>query len=263
MTKKTIFFDIDGTLLGTKNDTPFVIPQSTMEALHQLIRNGHQIVICSGRQEAFIKKYFPNLFSSYVAMNGTHVVCDGKTIFDHVFTAEEVDQLMEHFDKVGAWYNFVGKANGWIRNMPTAMTKHLNPMYGLGDYIKTAWQPQDVNANMLDFFFEDEAHYVRCKPAFVGSMVLNRHVGQLAADLSFKENDKAKGIVRFLEHTGIAKSDTIAFGDGYNDITMMSAVGCGVAMGNGVDEVKQAAAYITDDIFNDGIYKALKHFELL
>lgn len=263
MTKKTIFFDIDGTLLGTWRDKRFVIPKSTTEALHQLKRNGHQIVICSGRQEAFIHKYFPNTFSSYVAMNGTHVVYDGKTIFDHVLTKEEILDLLARFDKVGAWYNFVGKANGWARNIPAKMIKEMNPIYGLDDYIKTTWQPQDVQANMLDFFFEDEAHYERVKSAFTGSLILNRHGSDLAADLSFRETDKSKGIERFLEYTDIPKSETIAFGDGYNDITMMNAVGCGVAMGNGVDEVKQAASYITDDIFHDGIYKALKHFGLL
>lgn len=263
MTKKTIFFDIDGTLLSTLNGKRFVIPESTMQALHQLKRNGHQIVICSGRQEAFIHKYFPGVFSSYVAMNGTHVVYDGKTIFDHVLSEDEVVQLIERFDEVGAWYNFVGKANGWSRNIPASIMDDMNPIYGLENYIKTDWQPQDVQANILDFFFEDEAHYERVQSAFTGSLVMNRHGTELAADLSFKETDKSKGIARFLEYTGIPKSDTFAFGDGYNDITMMGAVGCGVAMGNGVDEVKQAAAYVTDDIFSDGIYKALKHFELI
>lgn len=263
MTRKTIFFDIDGTLLNTLNGKRFTIPQSTTDALIQLKRNGHQIVICSGRQEGFIQKYFPNMFTSYVAMNGTHVVCDGKTIFDHVFSQDEVIKLLQHFDKVGAWFTFVGKYNGWTRNTPQSMIEELNLNYGLGKFLKTNWNPQDVQANMLDFVFDDEVHYERCKPAFLGSMVINRHSGYRTADLSFKENDKAKGIARFLEYTGISKNDTIAFGDGYNDITMMGAVGCGVAMGNSVNEVKQAADYITDNIFDDGIYKALRHFELI
>lgn len=220
-------------------------------------------MICSGRPEAFIHKYFPGLFSSYIAMNGTHVVCDGKTIFDRLLTCEEVQELIKRFDKAGAWYNFVGKMNGWVRNLPADRIASLNSVYGLGNYLKTDWKPQDVQANVLDFMFENEAHYEHCKLALTDSMVLNRHGSNLSADLSFREADKAKGIARFLEYAGIPKSDTIAFGDGYNDITMMNAVGCGIAMGNGVNEVKQAAAYITDDIFNDGIYKALKHFELI
>lgn len=261
--QKTIFFDIDGTLLGPKDGVPFFVSESTKDALKRLKQNGHRIVICSGRQEAFIHKYFPEIFTSYVAMNGSHVVYEGKTIFDRIFTPEKVHELITRFDDVGAWYNFVGKSQGWSRNLPAKALNELGDLYGLGDYLKTDWQPQEVQANMMDFMFADDAHYERCRSAFDDTMILNRHNGNLAADLSFRGCDKSTGIARFLKHAGIAKSDTIAFGDSFNDITMMGAVGCGIAMGNGVDEVKHAADYITDSIWNDGIYKALKHFELI
>ena len=127
----------------------------------------------------------------------------------------------------------------------------------------TEWQPEEVEACMMDFAFRDEDHYQKCLPAYHGSMVLNRHPGSLTADLSFREHDKANGIEIFLKHTGIDRADTFAFGDGYNDVTMMQAVGCGIAMGNGVPAVKEAADYITDSIFDDGIYKALEHFSLI
>lgn len=44
---------------------------------------------------------------------------------------------------------------------------------------------------------------------------------------------------------------------------MMEVCGTGIAMGNGTDEIKQHADYVTDEADNDGIYKALKHFELI
>jgi Cof subfamily protein (haloacid dehalogenase superfamily) len=263
MNKKTIFFDIDGTLLGTKNGKYFCIPQSALEALHALKERGHRIAICSGRQELFIHKFFPNLFTSYVAMNGTHVVFDGKTILDLPFSAEKVAELMAHFDSYGCSYTFVGKSHGWGRNLPENHIEKLNFLYGLPDFLSADWEPGDVEANMMDFIFPNEEEFERCRPAFSGSMVLNRHPGQLASDLSFKEYDKAKGIEAFLDYAGIDKSDTVAFGDGYNDVTMMGAVGCGIAMGNAVDQVKEAADYVTTDVFDDGIYNALKHFELI
>ena len=48
-----------------------------------------------------------------------------------------------------------------------------------------------------------------------------------------------------------------------NDLEMMEVCGTGIAMGNGTDEIKQHADYVTDEADNDGIYKALKHFELI
>ena len=57
--------------------------------------------------------------------------------------------------------------------------------------------------------------------------------------------------------------ETIAFGDGGNDITMIEHAAIGVAMGNANKEVKEIADYITDDVDNNGIYNALKHFNII
>ena len=58
-------------------------------------------------------------------------------------------------------------------------------------------------------------------------------------------------------------ADTIAFGDGRNDIEMLETVAMGVAMGNAVPEAKAVADFETDRIENDGIIKALKEFRLI
>ena len=55
----------------------------------------------------------------------------------------------------------------------------------------------------------------------------------------------------------------MAFGDGENDIEMLKTVGIGVAMGNSIDMVKENADYITDRIEDDGLYKALRHYEVI
>ena len=74
---------------------------------------------------------------------------------------------------------------------------------------------------------------------------------------------KATGIAKVLEHYGIDKSETMAFGDGQNDVDMFSAVGTAVAMGNACRAAKEAADYITDPVDGDGIWNALKHFGVL
>ena len=71
------------------------------------------------------------------------------------------------------------------------------------------------------------------------------------------------GIKRYLELTGIKREEIIAFGDAENDLDMLRFAGIGVAMGNGAEEVKAAADYVTADIDDDGIEKALKHFQLI
>ena len=83
------------------------------------------------------------------------------------------------------------------------------------------------------------------------------------ADVNSKYGGKEVGIDKIIEYYGIKLEETIAFGDGGNDINMIKHAHIGVAMGNANKEVKEIADYITDDVDNDGVYKALKHFNLI
>ena len=57
--------------------------------------------------------------------------------------------------------------------------------------------------------------------------------------------------------------DTIAFGDGKNDISMLKSVKTGIAMGNAVDELKEIATFVTENVLDDGIFKALDKLHLI
>ena len=126
-----IFFDIDGTLLASGKEGYFV-PDGTLQAIRLARQNGHGVAICSGRQEPFIQKMFGDFFTSYIAMNGTHVVYEGETILQKFFSPERVLEIMEHFDSFGVSYNFVGMRHGWGRNLTPEMTALLNRVYNLG-----------------------------------------------------------------------------------------------------------------------------------
>ena len=54
--------------------------------------------------------------------------------------------------------------------------------------------------------------------------------------------------------------DIVVFGDGINDISMIKQAPCSIAMGNAIDEVKQAATFVTKSNQEDGIEFACKHF---
>ena len=75
-----------------------------------------------------------------------------------------------------------------------------------------------------------------------------------------KGTDKSVGIDIVCSHYGLDVSETMAFGDGGNDIGMLSHAGIGVAMGNASDEVKAAASYVTSSVDEDGIARALEKF---
>ena len=92
---------------------------------------------------------------------------------------------------------------------------------------------------------------------------VQRHQSDCSFDLTLRGVSKALGISELVKNINKDIKDTIAFGDGRNDIEMLETVGLGIAMGNAVIEAKAVADYVTDRIENDGIEKALKKFELI
>lgn len=82
-------------------------------------------------------------------------------------------------------------------------------------------------------------------------------------DITSIAADKGNGLLAMAEALGINLQQTIAFGDGGNDIPILSAAGIGIAMGNACDEVKQAADYVTSSVDDDGIMKALQYFGVI
>jgi hypothetical protein len=82
-------------------------------------------------------------------------------------------------------------------------------------------------------------------------------------DITVNGADKGKGILAIARHDGLDASQTIAFGDGGNDTSMILQAGIGIAMGNAIDALKQQADYVTTTVDDDGILNALRHFGIV
>lgn len=82
-------------------------------------------------------------------------------------------------------------------------------------------------------------------------------------DVTAKGNTKQNGIDQIIRHFGIKLEETMVFGDGGNDISMLRHAGIGVAMGNANDDVKAASNYTTTSVDEDGIANALKYFGIV
>ncbi|GHT67574.1 hypothetical protein AGMMS50239_30990 [Bacteroidia bacterium] len=82
-------------------------------------------------------------------------------------------------------------------------------------------------------------------------------------DITAKGNTKQKGIDEIIRHFGFRLEETMAFGDGGNDISMLRHAAISVAMGQAAEEVKQSADYVTTSVDDDGIWKAMKYFEII
>jgi hydroxymethylpyrimidine pyrophosphatase-like HAD family hydrolase len=92
--------------------------------------------------------------------------------------------------------------------------------------------------------------------------ILIEQLGVQHSDVLYANGSKEARKIEWVDKL-INFCQTMAFGDGGNDITMLKYVALGVAMGNANPEVKAIADYVTDDVDNDGILKALKHFGII
>ena len=74
--------------------------------------------------------------------------------------------------------------------------------------------------------------------------------------------DKAQSLLRLLSKINLTPADLMAFGDGYNDLSMLKLAGVGVAMANAAPEVRADADYVTLSNEEDGVAAALLHFSM-
>ncbi|MBR4953446.1 MAG: HAD-IIB family hydrolase, partial [Oscillospiraceae bacterium] len=79
-------------------------------------------------------------------------------------------------------------------------------------------------------------------------------------EINASRANKGEALTALAHHLGYTDENTMSFGDGLNDLSMIKSAGLGVAMENACSEVKNAADYITDTNDNDGVKKAIEKF---
>mgnify|MGYP003552179450 CR=1 FL=1 len=87
--------------------------------------------------------------------------------------------------------------------------------------------------------------------------------GNRGGEITAKGITKATGIATVLDMYGADLSDSYVFGDSSNDLEMIRLCPNSTAMGNGTEEVKNAADFVTSHCDEDGIARALKHYGLI
>lgn len=260
---KAVFFDIDGTLvpLGARG-----IPQGTVKALKTLRQKGVKVFIATGRHPGWIDNLGDNVFDGYVTTNGALCFAgDGKTeIHSCTISAEDKARMVSFcanndmpFVIVPAYDEIF--ATG-VNDAFTEAAKMLNIPYVP---IKDVSLVNDYPVVQMMVFASQEE--IDASGLFEHTL-LSCHATSwcsIFADILPNGSDKSVGIDRMIEHFGIKLSETMAFGDGANDVEMLRHVGIGVAMGNASAEVQASADYVTLSVDEDGVAAALRHFGLL
>lgn len=256
---KAIFFDIDGTLVSFKTHE---VPQSTIEALDLLRKKGIKVFIATGRHYTSINNLGDLKFDGYVTLNGGYCFAgEDKVIYKHSIPDRDIEALIRYMETEESFpcafvqekeifMNYKDETVEEIFNMLNFPEPPIRPMDEIRG--KTAYQ-------LVSFFTAEQEKKIMT----ILSNCESTRWNPLFTDVVPAGSSKRVGIDKMLEYFRISLNECMAFGDGGNDIAMLQHAGIGVAMGNAEDDVKQYADYITDSVDEDGIFKALKHLNII
>lgn len=268
---KIIFLDADGTLLHHEG----FIPQSALQACQLAQKNGHKIVLCTGRQK--VEVYGDMLKLDYDGMitgSGAHVEVNHHLLEERTFSKEQLQILLEYMHKndIDAIFEttrgLVGnqKTYDHLERMIQKQCRHLSPELFAKHGLVQVQHNLKVTDAILEYpvnkisFLESDISYQEIYD------VLHRQFdlvpatfapfGKESGEISEKTITKATGMKSILNYFDRSAEDAIAIGDGFNDLCMFEVAKTSVAMGNAPIEVQKKADRITTSLDNNGIYNA-------
>ena len=270
MDYRLIALDLDGTL----NTTDLTITPRTREALIKVQEKGIKVVLASGRPtqglwreaKGISLEQYGGYFLSY---NGARLeeYPSGKLIMNKLIYPGMVRRVYdrnqnEEYQMVLMAYDEEAVVAEDIHAFRVREEAELNEM--------TVRQVEDLRAYLNypvnKLLFAGEPSYLESitnefRSPFVGQLSIYKSA-PFYLEVMALGVDKASGLERLAKHMGITKMQVMAFGDGYNDLSMIEYAGMGIAMGNAVDELKAKAARVTASNNEDGIALVLEEMFL-
>ena len=254
---KAAFFDVDGTLLSHKSKS---VPKSARDAIAALQAAGIPCIVATGRQISEMEKLpiADIAFDGYITLNGqltldrekkirygTPITGKVKDYFVKMFSENRIPALL--VEEKAVYLNFFDERVALVQE---AISSEVPPF---GQYTG-----EDIY-QVCAYLAPGEEHLLA---DIAGECTMTRwNLGGM--DIIAKGGGKVPGIRNYLERAGLTPEEIIAFGDGENDIEMLAFAGIGVAMGNADERAKAVADYVTSDIDDDGIAKALRYYGLI
>lgn len=276
---KTAVIDLDGTLLTSKK----TISQENKNALLEYQALGGQIILASGRSpqsvawhakilglsgwhigydgNAFIyfetpdsiphieyirtldeaiypllEKWNSNPDLQCVVMNETNIYLEPGSIFSGPTPEFRFPQIEGEPQDFSTWVESypVYSENDWLEKTKL-LPLHRAALYGVEDGLISALR--DLQKYFFTYQLSNSNRSIEISPISIS---------------------KGNSLFKLADQIGFSMEETIAFGDGRNDIAMLSGVGRGIAMINGLDEVRKVAYAATESNDHNGVAKGLK-----
>lgn len=251
----TVFFDLDGTLLNAESQ----VDDSVASAVKTLEANNYLPVICTGRAPIEINAVTSTTgIDTYITLNGAFVQSQDKIIYQNNLKPDLIKKVSDMANDLGDSLFMHTPERNFLSNETPFIDEFFHTLKLEVPEIDPDFYKKDDIPMFVILTPDDGADY---QAKFPELQFYN--TGYYSVDTVAKGVSKMSGIKHLLKDLGLEDKPTYAFGDGTNDLPMIKFADYSVAMGNGIDSVKEAATYITTENVNGGIVNGLKHFNLI
>ena len=272
---KLITLDLDGTLLRSDK----TLSERNFRALKEAAEAGVEIVPCTGRYYAGMPEVIRSLdFVRYViTINGAAIadLKEDRLLDETLIPNETAIKIMEYFDTLPVIYDcYKDKGSYMTRSMLEACESYCDDVHFIEMFYKLrepvpelkAWLKetgggvQKVMLFTLDKAIRDE-QLNTLGSRFPNLLSVSSSVPS-NVEINHRDANKGTALKKLAKRLNIEIGETMSFGDGLNDITMIDAAGIGVVMDNASGEVKAHADLIAPDNDADGVAKVIEKLVL-
>ncbi len=272
MNVKIICFDLDGTFLDDRKN----IPQKNLAALETAASRGIHIVPATGRIYQGIPEDLRRLpfMRWFITANGAFIY---DALRDQVAVRSEIPvpravEFLAYMDSLGVLYDCYLNNWGYMTESMLSIVPAFIPDPGIRKLVtglrspvpelKAYLQEKGADVQKLQLYFKDmelRARLLKELPSrypdlcFSSSLPFNIEINAGTAT-------KGQALLALCSLLDISHEDSIAFGDGTNDLDMLLNAGAGIAMSNAAPELLAAADYITLSNNDAGVGAGIEHF---
>ena len=275
MTKKLFAFDLDGTIVSRASNDP--INKGMKNMVSEIRKNGHEAVIITGRSFEMSQSVYKNFgFKGLIAShNGALINCPKNSFNEMKLTIDKKiafrilsDAKVLVFKEKFTIHN--SEEILYQKSKEKLLSKHpeyINKIVEYFDGDKLEKNPISIFINVAKTFENKINRIVDYLKSEYGTFV---HISYWNPPSGIKIEivnllaNKGEALKIISKHYGIDIKDTIAFGDSNNDFELLEAAGAGIAMKNGISDLKESVDEITEfDCDNGGVWKHIIDNKLL
>ena len=260
-----LFFDVDGTLLDFSKGIRD-ISSELKTALDTIHAKGDQYFICTGRSHGGLPSSILEMGADgYSLCAGAFVRLYDKEIRNVHFSQATLDFILNRLNQFETLQYLECGLRLYTNHYGTPVSKHFNEEFGIRESnLEPLRVTQGLQVNKISVTFKNMADIDAMEDFADHGITVLVQPSPDSFDITLSGSTKRDGIKAVTEYLGDPKDAIVyAFGDNYNDIEMIEFADVGVAMGNGPQDLKNKADYITKNVEEDGVLFALKELGLI